>query len=213
MAIESLGLSMFANARTFVYAFDSPELKAHIFTQQSVEPLKTNLSLSGRSSSCAAWKESKTIKKWTEKEWLKDMRKMKKEGQKAWETNALSKTARQGVMESKRDRWEGGNRYTEQKTWERRVYERWVRSCGYICIYRLSPSTGSIILYFPALRGLERPTERGCMCVCVPNLLQYSGGGALRQVTPPLWPPKLRCSVAVGTCHTLTVVSRLKLVE
>lgn len=56
----------------------------------------------------------------------------------------------------------------------------------------------------------------GCAYVCVwlcvssPSFLQYSGGGADRQVTPPVWPPRFLCSVAVGTCHTFTVVSRLR---
>lgn len=55
-----------------------------------------------------------------------------------------------------------------------------------------------------------RPTcADECVCVSLPSLLQYSGGGADRQVTPPEWPPRFLCSVAVGTCHTFTVVSRL----
>lgn len=49
---------------------------------------------------------------------------------------------------------------------------------------------------------------RYCDCL-LPSLLQYSGRGAKRPVMPPLCPPRLRCSLAVGTCHTFIVVSRL----
>lgn len=39
--------------------------------------------------------------------------------------------------------------------------------------------------HYSALLG---PHVRMCVCVCVssPSLLQYSGGGAARQVTPPV---------------------------
>lgn len=50
-----------------------------------------------------------------------------------------------------------------------------------------------------------------CSGVHSPSLLQCSRGGADRQVTPPVWPPRFFCSVAVGTCHTFTVVSRLNM--
>lgn len=139
-----------------------------------------------------------------------------------WAASFMRCTSPLGIL-SWGSRWGGSvggepERPVEFKWWKAACFRQTVNSLK--CLLRLS-LTGVDLMncsynYQTAghrhYSAVVSPHVRMYVCVCVssPILLQYSGGGADRQVTPPVCPPRFLCSVAVGTCHTFTVVSRLR---